>query len=103
MKPQTSGDPHVRNPRPEQRAVIKGKRAPRTTRQTRARRALKRDEENWNPVFLKNHADTRNPQQGDVSFKHHPALAMLRRGVESAQYWAHGDHKLLRRHALTPR
>ena len=37
-------------------------------------KALERDEEKWNPVFLVNHATTEKLEQDDVSIKHHLAL-----------------------------
>ena len=39
--------------------------------------ALERDEEKWLPVFLINHATTKNPEHDDVSIKHHHALFKL--------------------------
>jgi Transglycosylase SLT domain len=38
-------------------------------------RPPERDEEKWNPVFLIDRATTAEPEQDEVSFGHHPAIA----------------------------
>ena len=48
-----------------------------------ARQALGRDEEKWHPVFLTNHATTRNLWHDDVSIKHHHAIVIGTAGLSA--------------------
>ena len=42
---------------------------------------LARDEDKRNPVFLNDHATTKNRDQDDGSIKHHPDLALQPHGL----------------------